>query len=121
DAARLRRNGDIAAVREANVAVQHRLFALRARANDLGVTRLAVSAPRSLGTAVARNRERRRLREAFRIVVKDRRAAIGRDVLVTALRDMVAAPPAAVSWAGARGHGSQGTGELVEPIGTRVW
>ena len=115
DAARLRRNGDIAAVREANVAVQHRLFALRARANDLGMTRLAVSAPRSLGTAVARNRARRRLREAFRIVVKDRRPAIGRDILVTARRDMVAAPPAAVREAAARALAALGSGEALAP------
>ena len=115
DAARLRRNGDIAAVRKANVAVQHRLFALRARANDLGVTRLAVSAPRSLGTAVVRNRVRRRLREAFRIVVKDRRAATGHDILVTARGDVVAAPPAALREAAAAALAALGSREAVAP------
>ena len=46
--------------------IQHSMFALRARLNGLGVIRVAVAAPRSLGRAVARNRSRRRLREAKR-------------------------------------------------------
>jgi ribonuclease P protein component len=93
-AARLRRNADIAAVRQTGVTVQHRLFAVRAAPNDLGVTRLAVSAPRSLGTAVARNRARRRLREAFSTVMAGRERASGRDLIVTARREVATATPA---------------------------
>jgi ribonuclease P protein component len=92
----LRRNADIAAVRRGGTTLQHRLFAVRACANDLGVMRLAVSAPRSLGTAVVRNRSRRRLREAFRIAVKGSPGSVGRDLLVTARRELASASPAAL-------------------------
>ena len=92
----MRRNADIAAVRRGGMTLQHRLFAVRSCANDLGVMRLAVSAPRSLGTAVVRNRSRRRLREAFRIAVKGSPGAAGRDLLVTARGDLASASPAAL-------------------------
>jgi ribonuclease P protein component len=38
-----------------------------ARPNDLGYSRLGLSVPRRVGTAVARNRVKRLLREAFRL------------------------------------------------------
>ena len=44
--------------------------------------RLAVVASTRVGTAVVRNRARRRVREAFRIATSYRRAAVGLDVLV---------------------------------------
>jgi ribonuclease P protein component len=71
DAARLRRDADIAAVWSEGMKVQHSMFALRARPNGLDVIRVAVAAPRSVGSAVARNRSRRRLREAFRLAIRD--------------------------------------------------
>jgi ribonuclease P protein component len=71
DAARLRRDADIAAVWSEGMKIQQSAFALRARPNRLDVIRLAVAAPRSLGGAVARNRSRRRLREAFRAAIGD--------------------------------------------------
>jgi ribonuclease P protein component len=51
-------------------------------ANDLPVARIGVSASRSLGGAVQRNRAKRRLREAFRPVVAEIRA--GWDLVVIA-------------------------------------
>jgi ribonuclease P protein component len=60
------------------------MFALRARPNGLAVIRLAVAAPRSLGRAVARNRSRRRLREAFRIAIRDLAQSPGCDVVIVA-------------------------------------
>lgn len=84
DAARLRRNAEIAAVWSDGVKLQHSLFALRARPNGLGAIRIAVSAPRSLGRAVARNRARRRLREAFRTVIRALDDGGGCDLVVVA-------------------------------------
>jgi ribonuclease P protein component len=84
DAARLRRDADIAAVWSEGMKIQHSMFALRARPNGIGVVRIAISAPRSLGRAVARNRSRRRLREAFRLAVRDLAAGRGCDVVIVA-------------------------------------
>jgi ribonuclease P protein component len=84
DAARLRRDADIAAVWSEGMKIQHGLFALRARPNGLGVIRVAVAAPRSLGRAVARNRSRRRLREAFRAAIGDLKRGPGCDVVIVA-------------------------------------
>jgi ribonuclease P protein component len=89
DAARLRRDADIAAVWSEGMKVQHSMFAVRARVNGLGVIRIAVAAPRSLGRAVARNRSRRRIREAFRAAIRDLPNRPGCDVVI------VARPPTA--------------------------
>ena len=83
DAARLRRNADIAAVRSEGTRWQHELFSLRARPNGVNAIRLAVSAPRTLGRSVARNRARRRLREAFRTEIAPLGVA-GHDLLIVA-------------------------------------
>jgi ribonuclease P protein component len=91
DAARLRRNADIAAVWTEGMKIQHAMFALRARSNGLDVIRIAVAAPRSLGRAVARNRSRRRLREAFRAAITELANGPGCDVVV------VARPPVATA------------------------
>ena len=56
----------------------------RVRRTDRSETRLAVTAPRTLGRAVARNRARRRVREAFRIALRDGGSLVALDVLVTA-------------------------------------
>jgi ribonuclease P protein component len=84
DAARLRRDADIAAVWSEGMKVQHSLFALRARPNGLDAIRVAVAAPRSLGRAVARNRSRRRLREAFRAAIREIPAGPGCDIVIVA-------------------------------------
>jgi ribonuclease P protein component len=84
DAARLRRNADIAAVWSEGMKIQHSMFALRARPNGLDEIRVAVAAPRSLGRAVARNRSRRRLREAFRAAIGDLASGPGCDIVIVA-------------------------------------
>jgi len=50
DAARLRRDADIAVVWSEGMRIQHSLFALRARPNGLDVIRVAVAAPLVIGT-----------------------------------------------------------------------
>jgi len=84
DAARLRRDADIAVVWSEGMRIQHSLFALRARPNGLDVIRVAVAAPRSLGRAVARNRSRRRLREAFRAEIARFAGGPGSDLVIVA-------------------------------------
>jgi ribonuclease P protein component len=83
DAARLRRNADIAAVRSEGTRWQHELFTMRARPNGVSAIRLAVSAPRTFGRSVARNRARRRLRDAFRTEIAPLGIA-GHDLLIMA-------------------------------------
>jgi ribonuclease P protein component len=84
DAARLRRDADIAAVWSEGMKIQHSMFALRARPNGLDEIRVAVAAPRSLGRAVARNRSRRRLREAFRWAIAGLASRAGCDLVIVA-------------------------------------
>ena len=71
--------------------VQHSMFALRARPNGLAVIRIAVAAPRSLGRAVARNRSRRRLREAFRVEIQALPSGPGSDLVIVARPQVAAA------------------------------
>jgi ribonuclease P protein component len=92
DAARLRRDSDIAAVWSEGMRIQHSLFALRARPNGLDAIRVAVAAPRSLGRAVARNRSRRRLREAFRAAIRDLPNRAGCDLVIVARPPIASAP-----------------------------
>ena len=67
------------------------VFSARVRRTDEPASRLAVTAPRTVGTAVARNRARRRVREAFRRGFAS--AAPGRsiDLLITVLPEAVRA------------------------------
>jgi ribonuclease P protein component len=69
--------------------------------------RLAVSTPRSLGRAVARNRARRRVREAFRLAIGEAADCPGQDLVLVlrtpaakasyeAVREAVAAAMAAL-------------------------
>jgi len=94
DAARLRRNAEIAAVWSEGMKLQHSLFAVRARPNGLTTMRLAVSAPRSIGRGVARNRARRRVREAFRTVIRDLEQRAGCDLIIVARPPVGSAPHA---------------------------
>jgi ribonuclease P protein component len=94
DAARLRRNAEIAAVWSEGMKLQHPLFAVRARPNGTAAMRLAVSAPRAVGRAVARNRARRRVREAFRTVIQGLEQKAGCDLVVIARPSVAAVPHA---------------------------
>lgn len=86
-AARLRRSSDIDAVRTEGRTLREAAFSSRSRPNDLGVVRLTVSAPRTLGGAVIRNRARRRIREAFRFALSETGPFRGVDMVVTARRE----------------------------------
>jgi ribonuclease P protein component len=106
DAARLRRDADIAAVWSEGKRIQHSMFALRARPNGLDVIRMAVAAPRSLGRAVVRNRARRRLREAFRSSINDLERGPGSDLVIVARSQAGSAPFADLKKAAAAALGS---------------
>jgi ribonuclease P protein component len=86
-AARLRRSGDIETLRNAGRSLRRAAFTARVRRTDGSQVRLAVTAPRAVGRAVARNRARRRVREAFQIAVTRRISPFGLDILVTARPD----------------------------------
>jgi ribonuclease P protein component len=90
NAARLRRSTDIAAVKKSGRGVRDASFVARLRPNDLGVTRIAVTAPRTVGISTIRNRARRRVREAFRqaCAASD---TTPQDVLVIVRRDAISA------------------------------
>jgi ribonuclease P protein component len=90
-AARLRRSTDIAAVRKIGRDVRDAAFVARMHPNDLGMMRLAVAAPRTVGISTVRNRARRRVREAFRraCTIADQMPA--QDIVVTVRREAIGA------------------------------
>ncbi|MGD8813004.1 MAG: ribonuclease P protein component [Anaerolineales bacterium] len=63
---RLTRSIDFKRVRRTGSSLAHPLAVLIYLRNGLGTTRIGVSAAKSLGNAVKRNRAKRRLREALR-------------------------------------------------------
>jgi len=86
--ARLRQSARFQAMRSKGRWWSHRLMALGVLANGLDISRCGFSVSKKLGTAVARNRARRRLREAVRQHWPD--VAPGWDLVVAArepLRD----------------------------------
>lgn len=94
DAARLRRTQDIASVRAAGVIRRDPHFTLRVLATGNGSLRLAVSSTRELGSAVRRNRARRRVREALRQALLAVPSVAGSDVVVSVRRPALDAPAA---------------------------
>src|SRR3954451_22544282 len=64
----LSRPQDFAAIQEAGTTRSHPLFSVRFLRTDLETTRFGLSTGRRLGGAVIRNRARRRLREALRVM-----------------------------------------------------
>ena len=68
---RLTGQADFRRVRRTGTSYSHPLFVLVVSASELPAVRLGVSASRSMGTAVRRNRAKRRLREAFRPLMPD--------------------------------------------------
>jgi len=68
---RLTGEADFRRVRRTGTSYSHPLFILVVSASELPAVRLGVSASRSMGTAVRRNRAKRRLREAFRPLMPD--------------------------------------------------
>ncbi|HEX9269134.1 MAG TPA: ribonuclease P protein component [Candidatus Limnocylindria bacterium] len=92
DAARLRREEDIARVRSEGLVRDDRLFSIRMLSRDEPEVRVAVAASRALGTAVRRNRARRRIREAIRAELRTWDPASGADILIVARRAAIDAP-----------------------------
>jgi ribonuclease P protein component len=79
---RLTRSIDFQRVRRTGKSHAHPLAVLVALRNELPVTRMGVSAAKSVGNAVRRNRAKRRLREALRSHLPE--LAPGWDVVVIA-------------------------------------
>jgi len=86
---RLTSSSDLKRVRRAGKSYAHPLAVLVACRSDLPTTRCAVTAARAVGSAVARNRAKRRLREALRHWMPH--AAPGWDVVLIARPEAVTA------------------------------
>lgn len=86
---RLTRSIDFKRVRRAGKSYAHPLAVLVAYRTDLARTRCAVTAARTVGSAVVRNRAKRRLREALRHWMP--RVAPGWDVVLIARPQIVTA------------------------------
>ena len=80
---------DFAALMERGMVRSHPLLATRVLRTDLGSTRIGLATSRALGSAVVRNRVRRRLREALRSMAP--RLRPGWDVLIVARPGLVEA------------------------------
>jgi ribonuclease P protein component len=78
----LSRPQDYAALRERGSSRSHPLLATRTLRTDLELTRFGLATGRTLGSAVHRNRVRRRLREALRVMAPSFQP--GWDVLIIA-------------------------------------
>jgi ribonuclease P protein component len=85
----LSRPKDFAALQRDGTTRSHPLLIARSRRNDLDTTRFGISAGRKLGGAVVRNRVRRRLREALRVMAPSFQP--GWDVLIIARPALVTA------------------------------
>jgi len=86
-AARLRRSSDIEMLRAEGRSLRRPSFVARVRHTGGPVPRLGVTAPRTLGGSVARNRARRRVREAFRLAFADLASAPPVDFMISARKD----------------------------------
>jgi ribonuclease P protein component len=85
----LTRPADFTAIRAQGTSRSHPLMAARFHRTDLAVTRFGLATGRNLGTAVARNRVRRRIREALRVMAPSFQP--GWDVLIIARPAIAAA------------------------------
>jgi len=84
---RLRRSGDIRRTYDEGTSWAHPLLVLVARPNDLGLSRVAFVAGRRVGIAVARNRAKRLMREAARVLYP--RFDPGWDMVLVARRSLL--------------------------------
>jgi ribonuclease P protein component len=80
---------DFTALMERGTIRSHPLLATRVLRTDLGSTRFGLATSRALGSAVVRNRARRRLREVLRSMAPQLRP--GWDVLVIARPGLITA------------------------------
>jgi ribonuclease P protein component len=85
----LRSPADFDALQQLGRSRSHRLVTVRIRRNDLDRNRYGIATGRRLGTAVERNRVRRRVRDILRGL--DGTIEVGRDILVVARPDSASA------------------------------
>ncbi|OLC54005.1 MAG: ribonuclease P protein component [Chloroflexi bacterium 13_1_40CM_4_68_4] len=88
--ARLRRTTDVQRVRRAGASQSDRLYRVSAIVTSESHARIAISVPARVGSAVRRNRARRRTRAAFAPLLQRVRPAA--DVLVSVRQAVVDAP-----------------------------
>jgi ribonuclease P protein component len=93
----LSRPEDFSALQGEGTVRSHSLLVVRIRRTDLEVTRFGLSTGRKLGGAVVRNRVRRRLREALRVMAPSLQP--GWDVLIIARSPAIAADYATLAGA----------------------
>jgi ribonuclease P protein component len=91
----LSRPEDFAALQGRGTVRSNPLLVIRIRRNDLEETRFGLSTGRKLGGAVVRNRVRRRLREALRVMAPSFQP--GWDVLIIARPPVIAASHTALT------------------------
>lgn len=89
---RLRRSADFQRVRRTGRSYAHPLVILVASPNDTSTTRFGITTARGIGSAVRRNRAKRRLRELARLSLP--RLAPGWDLLLIARPGAESAPAA---------------------------
>jgi ribonuclease P protein component len=85
----LRSPRDFAALQTHGRTRSHPLLTIRLRRNELGRDRYGIATGKRLGSAVVRNRVRRRIREILRLM--ERSTSPGWDILVVARPGSVAA------------------------------
>jgi ribonuclease P protein component len=85
----LTRPADFTAIQASRITRSHALMTARFRRTDLDQTRFGLATGRTVGGAVIRNRTRRRLREALRVMAPSFQP--GWDVLIIARPALVAA------------------------------
>jgi ribonuclease P protein component len=94
---RLRRSGEFARIRRAGLRFQTTYFVVyAAKSPDTERTRLGVTVSRRVGKAVARNRIKRRIRECFRLSLRDMLPQ-GTDMVVIARRGAAALDTPAIN------------------------
>ncbi len=87
----LKASTDFQRVRREGQSWSHPLVVLTACPNDRNETRLGITASKSVGGAVARNRAKRRLREAMRRKEKEAAIALGQDIVLIARAKVITA------------------------------
>ena len=85
---RIRRRPEFERIYKAGAKIHGRLMTIFVMANGTDQPRLGVAATRKLGSAVERNRAKRRARELFR----RRRKVGGLDIVIVPRREMLDAP-----------------------------
>ena len=93
----LSRPQDFAAIQEKGTTRSHPLLTARFLQTDLSATRFGIATGRKLGSAVVRNRVRRRLREVLRVMAPSFQP--GWDVLIIARAAIVEADQDALAGA----------------------